>query len=46
MDTFWNKKKTKGKKINNRLIKDRIIRGIRALFEQQQDYYKPRGISS
>ena len=49
MDIFWNRRRKKRKKeiigkkeINNRLIKDRIIRDIRALVEQQgQDYYKP-----
>ena len=47
MDTFWNRGRKKRKKleekeeINNRLIKDRIIRDIRTLFEQQEeDYYK------
>ena len=44
MDTFWNKKGKKRKKlgdkkkkINNRLIKDRIIRDIRTSFEQQEE---------
>ena len=34
------------KEINNRLIKDRIIRDIRTPFEQQEkDYYKPKKVS-
>ena len=47
MDTFWNRGRIKRKKleekeeINNRLIKDIIIRDLRTLFEQQEeDYYK------
>ena len=37
----------KKKEINNSLIKDRIIRDIRALVEQQgQDYYKPKRVSN
>ena len=47
MDTFWNRGRKKRKKleekeeINNRLIKDIIIRDLRTLFEQQEeDYYK------
>ena len=51
MDTFWNKKKKKErnyrkKEINIRLIKDRIIVDIGALFEQQEDYYKPKRVSN
>ena len=53
MDTFWNrrrkkkKKEIREKKINNRLIKDRIIRDIGALFEQEkEDYYKPKRVSN
>ena len=51
MDTFWNKKKKKErnyrkKEINIRLIKDRIIIDIGALFEQQEDYYKPKRASN
>ena len=49
MDTLWNRRKKKKernyrkKEFNSRLIKDRIIRDIRTLFEQQQeDYYKPK----
>ena len=43
MDTFWTrrrkKKKGKKKKHNERIIKDRIIRDIWTLFEQE-DYYE------
>ena len=49
MDTLWNRRKKKKernyrkKEFNSRLIKDRIIREIRTLFEQQEeDYYKPK----
>ena len=35
------------KEINNRLIKDRIIRDIRTLFEQQEEnYHKPKRVSN
>ena len=36
------------KKINDRLTKDRIIRDIKTLFEQQEeeDYYKPKRVSN
>ena len=35
------------KQTNERLIKDRIIRDIRTLFEQnEQDYYKPKRVSN
>ena len=49
MDTLWNRRKKKKernyrkKEFNSRLIKDRIIRDIRTLFEQQEeDHYKPK----
>ena len=49
MDTFWTRrrKKTKGKKKkhNERIIKDRIIRDIRTLFEQE-DYYEHKSVSN
>ena len=49
MDTFWTRrrKKTKGKKKkhNERIIKDRIIRDIRTLFEQE-DYYEHKRVSN
>ena len=32
------------KEINNRLIKERIIRDIRTLFEQEEDCYKPKRV--
>ena len=31
---------------NERLIKDKIIRDIRTLFEQEEYYYKPKRVSS
>ena len=54
MDTFQNRKRKKRKKEirekkeenNNRLIKDRIIRDIRTLFAQEEDYYKPKWVSN
>ena len=48
-----NKKKRKNKivekniNINNRLIKDRVIRDIRTLSKQQEEgYYKPKRVGS
>ena len=53
MGTSQNKRRKKRKKkirekkeINNRLIKDRIIRDIRIVFEQEEDYYKPKRVSN
>ena len=52
LDIFWyflrqkKKKKDKNKNIINRLIKDKIIRDIRTLFEEQEDNYKPKSVSS
>ena len=41
------KNKTEKKDQNEKTIKDKIIRDIRTLFEQQQeDYYKPKRVSS
>ena len=41
------KKSEKMKKHNEKIIKDKIIRGIRTLFEQKdEDYYKPKRVSS
>ena len=41
------RKKEEKKEINNTLIKDKIIRDIRTLFEQQEkDFYKPKRISN
>ena len=34
------------KEINNRLIKDRIIRYIRTLSQQEDDYNKPKRVSN
>ena len=47
METFLNRRRKRRKKQHNeRLIKDKIIRDIRALFEQEEDYYKPKRVSS
>ena len=54
MDTFCKvrrKKKErnllKKKETNKRLVKDRIIRDIKTLFEQQEDdYYKPQRVNN
>ena len=54
MDTFCNGRgrkkeinsKKKKKEINTRLVKGRIIRNNRALFEQEEDYYKPKTVSN
>ena len=56
METFWNRRrkrrkkgireKEKKKKQNeNWLIKHKIIRDIRSLFELEEDYYKPKRVS-
>ena len=45
MDNFWNK--TRKKKLNERIIKDRITGDIGTLFEQQEIYdYEPKSVSS
>ena len=37
----------KKKETNKRLVKDRIIRDIKTLFEQQEDdYYKPQRVNN
>ena len=56
MHTFWNRRrrrrrrkrnKSDKKELNQRLIKDRIIRDIRALFEQEEkDCYKSERVNS
>ena len=52
MDTFCNRKRKKRKesdrkKHSERLFKDRKIRDIRRLFEQQEeDYYKPKRVNN
>ena len=48
MEPFWKQKKKKKKeKKNERLIKDKIIRDIKTLFQQEEeDYYKPKRVSS
>ena len=40
------KKNIEKKKQNERIIKDRIIRDIRTLSEQEEDYYKPKRVSN
>ena len=41
------KKEIKEKKeINNRLNKDKIIRDIKTVFKQEEDYYKPNRVSN
>ena len=49
METFWNKKskrREKKQEHNERLIKHKIIRDIRTLFEQEEEgYYKPKRAS-
>ena len=41
------KKKAEKKEQNEKTIKDKIIRDIRTLFEQQEeDYYKPKRVSN
>ena len=51
METFWNRRRKRRKesqnkkKHNERLIKDKLIRDIKTLFEQQEeDYYKPKRV--
>ena len=34
------------KKSEDRIIRDRIIRDIRILFEEEEDYYKPKIVSN
>ena len=52
MDTFCNRKRKKRKesdrkKHSERLFKDRKIRDIRRLFEQEEeDYYKPKRVNN
>ena len=47
-DTFETEEKLERKKQehNERFIKDRRIRDTRTLFEQQEDYYEPKRVSS
>ena len=51
-ESFWNrsrksrKKEIREKKNNNRLNKDKIIRGVKTVFEQDEDYYKPNRVST
>ena len=40
------KKKKKKKNHNERIIRDRIIRDIRTLLEQEEDYYKLKRVSN
>ena len=47
METEEEKEDRKKKKQNEEIVKDRIIRDIRTLFEQQEeDYYKPKRVSN
>ena len=47
METFWDKRrKRKKQEHNERLIKDKIIRDIGTLFEQEEDYYTPKRVSN
>ena len=46
-ETEEEKEERKKPEHNERLIKDKIIRDIRTLFEQEEkDYYKPKRVSS
>ena len=40
------KKRKKKPEHNERLIKDKIIRDIRSLCEQEEEYYKPKKVSN
>ena len=40
------KKKKIEKKTDKRIIKDRITRDIRTLFEQEENYYEPKRVSN
>ena len=40
------KESEKSKKQNETIIKDKIIRDVRTLSEQEGDYYKPKRVSS
>ena len=40
------KKKEKKTEHNERLIKDKIVRDIRSLCEQEEEYYKPKKVSN
>ena len=44
----WKKKIREEKEINDRLIKDKMIRDMRTLFEQEHDddYFKPKTVSN
>ena len=41
METKEEKEERKKKKHNKRIIKDKIIRNMKTIFEQEKDYYKP-----
>ena len=45
-ETEEEKEERKKPEHNERLIKDKIIRDIRTLFEQKEYYYKPKRVSS
>ena len=40
------KENKENKEINKRFIKDRIIRDVRTLFEQEEDYYISKRVSN
>ena len=40
------KESEKKKKQNERIVKDKILRDIRTLFEHEDDYYKPERVNS
>ena len=49
METFWSRRRNRRKKEKNhnkRIIKDRIIRDISTLFEQQENYYEPKRVTN
>ena len=48
MDSFWNRRrKRRWKMKHERIIRDRIIRAVKTLLEQQEeDYYEPKRVSN
>ena len=46
METEERKEERGEKKHNEIIIKDRIMRYIRTLFEQEEDYYEPKWVSN
>ena len=45
-ETEEEKEEIKKQEHNERSIKDKIIRDIMTLFEREEDYYKPKRVSS